>query len=168
MPVLVWRSLWIPAFDNTHDVISIFKDPLGPSSQFPIAAHIHRHAATLFDPLHLTVSERGLQVWAVQLHCELCDAVWPAEGAGLEGLLGLVVAFPSRAWGLAATLALTRAGAHMAGDVEGVALAVAKTVDHSAAAAALLADCLTEGLGLAPVSAEVAALCYHQCLPAGG
>lgn len=56
----------------------------------------------------------------------------------------------------------------MAGDVEGVTLAIAKAVDHSAAAAALLADRLTERLGLAPVSAEVAALCDHQGLPAGG
>lgn len=56
----------------------------------------------------------------------------------------------------------------MARDVEGVTLAVAKAVDHSTAAAALLADCLTEWLGLAPVSAEVAALCHHQGLPAGG
>lgn len=133
-----------------------------------MAAHIHRHAATLFDPLHLTVSERGLQVWAVQLHCELCDTVRSAEGAGLKRFLGLVVAFSSRSRSLASVLALTRAGAHMAGDIEGVALPIAKAVDHSAAAAALLADCLTEGLGLAPVSAEVAALCYHQGLPAGG
>lgn len=56
----------------------------------------------------------------------------------------------------------------MTRDVEGVTLAVAKTVDHRAAAAALLADCLTEGLGLAPVSAEVAPLRDHQGLPAGG
>lgn len=59
-------------------------------------AHVHRHAATLFDPLHFTVSERRLQVWTVQLHRELCDAVRPAEGAGLERLLGLVVVFPPR------------------------------------------------------------------------
>lgn len=42
-----------------------YDDLSSPSSQFPVAAHIHRHAATLFDPRHLTVSERGLQVWAV-------------------------------------------------------------------------------------------------------
>lgn len=133
-----------------------------------MAAHLHGYTATLFDPLHLTVSERGLQVWAVQLHCELCDTVWLAEGAGLERLLDLVVALPSRARGLASTLTLTRAGAHMAWDVEGVTLAVAKAIDHSAAAASLLADCLPERLRLAPVSAEVAALCDHQGLPAGG
>lgn len=62
-----------------------------------MAAHIHRHAAALFDPLHLAVSERRLLVWAVELHCELCDAVWPAEGTGLKRLLDLVVFFPSRA-----------------------------------------------------------------------
>lgn len=131
-----------------------------------MAAYIHRHTPTLFDPLYLTVSVRRLQVWAVQQHCELCDAVWPAEGAGLKWFLGLVVTFPSRARGLASIVALTRAGAHVAGDVEGVTLAVAEAVDHSAAAAALFADCLTEGLGLAPVSAEVTALCHHQGLPA--
>lgn len=65
-------------------------------------------------------------------------------------------------------LGRSRAGAHVARDVEGVALAVAKAVDHGAAAAALLADGLAEGLGLAPVSAEVAALGDHQGLPAGG
>lgn len=62
---------------------------------------------------------------------------------------------------MASALALTRAGAHVAGDVEGVTLTVAETVDHSAAAATFLADCLTEGLSLAPVSAEVASLCHH-------
>lgn len=56
----------------------------------------------------------------------------------------------------------------MAGDVERVALAVAEAVDHGAAAAALLADGLAEGLGLAPVPAEVAALGDHQGLSAGG
>lgn len=56
----------------------------------------------------------------------------------------------------------------MAGDVEGVTLAVAESVDHGAAAAALLADGLAERLGLAPVSAEVATLRHHQGLPAGG
>lgn len=56
----------------------------------------------------------------------------------------------------------------MAGDVEGVTLAIAKAVDHRAAAAALLADGLAEGLGLAPVSAEVAALRDHQGLLARG
>lgn len=56
----------------------------------------------------------------------------------------------------------------MAWDVEGITLAIAETVDHSAAAAALLTDCLTEGLSFTPVSAEVAALCHHQGLSAGG
>lgn len=64
--------------------------PVGPS-QLPMATHIHRHAATLFDPLHLTVFERRLQVWTVQLNGELCDAMWPAERTRLEGLLGLSV-----------------------------------------------------------------------------
>lgn len=130
-------------------------------SQLPMAAHIHRHAATLLDPLHLPVPEGRLQVRALQLDRELRDAMRPAEGARLEGLLGLVVALPPGAWG-------PRAGAHVARDVEGVALAVAEAVDHGAAMAARLADGLAEGLGLAPVSAEVAALGDHQGLPAGG
>lgn len=66
-------------------------------SQLPVAAHIHRHAAALFDPLHLPVPEGRLQVRAVELDRELRDAVRPAEGAGLEGLLGLVVTLPSGA-----------------------------------------------------------------------
>lgn len=143
------------------------KGRLSPPSQLPLAAHVHRHAAALFDPLHLTVPERGLQVRAVQLHGELGDAVRPAEGAGLERLLRLVVALPSGAHGLTSVLALTRVGAHVPGNIEGVALAVAKTVDHGATAAALLADCLTQGLGLAPVPAKVAPLRHHQGLPAG-
>lgn len=56
----------------------------------------------------------------------------------------------------------------MTGDVEGVALAVAEAVDHGAAAAALLADGLTQRLGFAPVSAEVAPFRHHQSLSAGG
>lgn len=56
----------------------------------------------------------------------------------------------------------------MARDVERVTLAIAKAVDHSAAAAAFLADRLAEGLGLAPVSTKVATLCDHQGLVAGG
>lgn len=133
-----------------------------------MAAHVYRHTAALFDPLHLAVPERRLQVWAVQLHRQLCDAVRPAEGAGLKRLLNFVVALPPRAGGLAPTVSLTGAGAHVARDVEGVALAVAEAVDHRAAAAAVLADGLAEGLGLAPVSAEVAALRHHQGLSAGG
>lgn len=66
-------------------------------SQFAMAAHIYGHAATLFDPLHLAVPERRLQVWTVQLNCELRDAMRPAEGARLEGLVDLVVAFPAGA-----------------------------------------------------------------------
>lgn len=69
---------------------------------------------------------------------------------------------------MSAALGLSRAGAHVARDVEGVTLAVAEAVDHGAAAAALLADGLAEGLGLAPVSPEVAALGDDQGLPAGG
>lgn len=136
------------------------------SSQLPVAAHVHGHAATLFDPLHFAVSEGRLQVGALQLHGELRDAVRPAEGARLKGFLRLVVAFPPGARGVGPALA--RAGAHVAGDVEGVALAVAKAVDHRAAAAALLADGLAQRLRLAPVSAQVAALGHHQGLPAGG
>lgn len=56
----------------------------------------------------------------------------------------------------------------MARDVERVTLAIAKAVDHSAAAAAFLTDRLAEGLGLAPVSTKVAALSDHQGLAAGG
>ena len=133
-----------------------------------MTTHIHGHTATLFDPLYLTVSERGLQVWAVELHCKLCDAMWPAEGAGLKGFLGFAVAFSSRACSLASILSLTRAGAHVTWDVEGVALAIAKTIDHCAAAASLLTDCLAKRLGLAPVSAEVTALCHNQSLSTRG
>lgn len=68
--------------------------PVGPS-QLPMAAHIHGHAATLFDPLHLTVFERRLQVRTIELNGELCDAMWPAERTRLEGFLGLIVALPS-------------------------------------------------------------------------
>lgn len=133
-----------------------------------MAAHVHRHAATLFDSLHLAVPEGRLQVRTVELDRELRDAMRPAEGARLEGLLGLVGTLPSRAGSLTAALGRSRAGAHMARDVEGVALAIAEAVDHGAAAAALLADGLAEGLGLAPVSPEVAALGDHQGLSAGG
>lgn len=131
-----------------------------------MAAHVHRHAATLFDPLHLAVPERRLQVRAVQLDGELRDAVRPAEGARLEGLVHLVVALPPG--GLAPTLSRPRAGPHVARDVEGVTLAVAEAVNYGAAAAALLTDGLPEGLRLAPVPAQVAALGHHQGLLAGG
>lgn len=59
-----------------------------------MAADVHRHAATLFDSLDLAVPEGRLKVGTVQLHCELSDALRPAEGAGLEGLLEFVVMFP--------------------------------------------------------------------------
>lgn len=137
-------------------------------SQLPSTAHLHRHAATLFDSLHLPVPERRLQGRAVELDCELRDAMRPAERARLEGLLGLGGTLPRGARSLSAALGRARAGAHMARDVERVALAVAKAVDHGAAAAALLADGLAERLRLAPVSAEVAALGDHQGLSAGG
>lgn len=55
----------------------------------------------------------------------------------------------------------------MPGDVEGVALAVAEAVDHSAADTALLTDGLPQRLSLTPVSAQVPPLCHHQGLSAG-
>lgn len=112
MPVAAGQSPLTSVFSNSKGFSKLL------FSQFAMAAHIHRHAAALFDPLHLTVPERGLQIWAVQLHRQLCDAMRPAEGAGLKRFLNFVVALSSRARGLASTVSLIGAGAHMAWDVE--------------------------------------------------
>lgn len=56
----------------------------------------------------------------------------------------------------------------MAGNIERVTLAIAEAVDHCATVAAFLTDGLAKRLSLAPVSAQIAALCDYQCLSAGG
>lgn len=65
------------------------------SSQFPVTSHVHRHTATLFDTLYLAMAKGRLQARTVQLNSKLGKAVRPAEGTGLEGLLGLVVVLPA-------------------------------------------------------------------------
>lgn len=116
-------------------------------SLFVRVAEVHRHTPALLDFLDFLESERWIQLRALQLHSEGGDFLRLAESTGLEGFLILF---------------------HMPGDVEGVALAIAETVDDGAAYAALLADSLPQGLGFAPVTFKVLPLSDHQGLLAGG
>jgi len=116
-------------------------------SLFPRLGHADGHAAALLDALDLAVADVRLQVRAVELHSEAGEALRPAEGTGLEGLL----LFPN-----------------VPRDVEGVALAVAEAVDDGAAPASLLTDRLPQRLRLAPVALQVLALRHHQSFLAGG
>lgn len=117
------------------------------SSLFVRVAQVHRHASALLHLLDFFESKGWIQPGAFELHQDGGDALGLAESAGLEGLLLLL---------------------HVPWDVEGVALAVAETVEDGTAAAALLTHGLPQWLGLAPVTLEVLALSDHQGLLAGG
>lgn len=116
-------------------------------SGFWVLVQLDGDAAALFDPLHTFLPGRRLLVGAVEGEGHGGEALGFAEGAGLEGSL---------------------LSAHVSGDVEGVALAVAEAVDDGAALAALLTDRLPQRLRLAPVALQVLALRHHQSFLAGG
>lgn len=107
---------------------------------------IYGYAATLLDSCHPLLLGGRLQLRAVEGHHHGGEFLGLAEGARLERALFL---------------------ADVPGDVEGVALAVAKAVDNGAAVAAFLVDGLLQGLSFAPVSLQVLALGHMQGLLAG-
>lgn len=111
------------------------------------AAEVHRHAPALLDLLDFLKSERRVQFRALQLHSEGGDLLRFTEGTRLERFFFLL---------------------HMPRNVEGVALAIAEAVDDGAADAALLADCLPQGLCFAPVTFQVLPLGDHKGFLARG
>lgn len=108
-----------------------------------ILIHIYRRTAAHLHALHPFLPRAGGLTRAEQGVGDGAEGFGFTGRAGLKRVSILVV---------------------VSGDVEGVALSVTEAVDDGAAQAALLLDGLFQGLRLAPVQPQVAALCDMQSL----
>lgn len=107
---------------------------------------IYRNAAALLYALNAFLLGGRLLVRTVQCECHCGEALGFAKRARLEG---------------------TFLPADMSGDVEGVALSVAKAVNDGPTHASLLVDGLLQWLRLAPVALQILALGDVKRLLAG-
>lgn len=111
--------------------------PVPARSKVLQLVQIYRNAAALLYALNAFLLGGRLLVRTVQCECHCGEALGFAERARLEG---------------------TFLSADMSGDVEGVALSVAKAVNDGPTHASLLVDGLLQWLRLAPVALQILAL----------